>query len=124
VIEVAKKMVTLDDLDPSVEAAETIDYGLDGFFYEIDLSEANAQKLREALEPFVAVSRRVHPKDAVRRAAAVGNGGQHGPGDFDPSVVRAWAQQHGIEVSDKGRVPEHVVQQWRRATAAAPSPAG
>ena len=41
-----KVMVTLvDDLDGS-EAGETVEFGLDGAFYEIDLSEGNAERLR------------------------------------------------------------------------------
>lgn len=48
-----KVVVTLfDDIDGS-EAAETIAFGLDGKSYEIDLNQANAKKLRKALEPYV-----------------------------------------------------------------------
>ena len=47
-----------DDLDNS-EAAETIVFGVDSVSYEIDLSEANAQKLRDLLAPYVAAGRRV-----------------------------------------------------------------
>ena len=46
-------VVTLtDDLDGG-DADETVTFGLDGKSYEIDLSEANAEKLRKALAPFV-----------------------------------------------------------------------
>ena len=45
----------VDDLDGS-EASGTVDFGLDGRRYEIDLSEANAARLREALAPFVGSS--------------------------------------------------------------------
>ena len=51
-------VVTLsDDIDGS-EAAETIAFGLDGKSYEIDLNEANAEKLREALAPYVEAGRK------------------------------------------------------------------
>jgi hypothetical protein len=46
----------VDDLDGS-EASGTVDFGLDGRRYEIDLSEGNAARLREALAPFVGVAR-------------------------------------------------------------------
>ena len=46
------QIVLEDDLDGGV-AAETVTFGLDGVSYEIDLSEANAEKLRSGLEEFV-----------------------------------------------------------------------
>jgi hypothetical protein len=41
-----------DDIDGS-DADETVDFSLDGTAYEIDLSTANATRLREAIRPFV-----------------------------------------------------------------------
>jgi hypothetical protein len=121
---VAKKVVLVDDLDGRSTADETVVYGLDGEFFEIDLSTENARVLREFLSKYVAVSRPVAAKEAVRRAAASGAGQSGGGGasssDFDPATVRAWAQANGVEVSEKGRIPEHVVQKWRQASAPAP----
>ena len=53
-----KTVVTLvDDLDGG-EADETVSFGLDGSTYEIDLSSANAGKLRDALATYVGSARR------------------------------------------------------------------
>ena len=41
-------IVLVDDLD-GTEATETVTFGLDGTTYEIDLNDANAAALREAL---------------------------------------------------------------------------
>ena len=41
-----------DDIDGG-DADETVRFGLDGKAYEIDLSAANAAKLRGALQPFI-----------------------------------------------------------------------
>jgi hypothetical protein len=114
---VAKKVVTLDDLDDSKEAEETLLYLLDGEYWEIDLAAENAKKFRDAFAKYVKASRSVTAKDAARRITsngAYGTGTSYGA--YDPAVVRAWAQENGVEVSDKGRVPEHVVGMWRRAT--------
>ena len=51
-------IVLVDDLDGS-EAAETISFGLDGTNYEIDLNDANASALREALSGYVGHARKV-----------------------------------------------------------------
>ena len=53
-----QKVSLIDDLDGS-EADETVTYSLDGQEYEIDLSEENAAKFRETLEPYIDKSRPV-----------------------------------------------------------------
>src|ERR1700741_5679532 len=57
----AKKVtVTLvDDFDGAGAADETVEFGLDGGTYEIDLSSKNATKLRNDLKQWVAAGRRV-----------------------------------------------------------------
>lgn len=51
----AKKVtVTLvDDFDGEATADETVEFGLDGVTYEIDLSAKNAAKLRNDLKQWV-----------------------------------------------------------------------
>ena len=45
----------LDDIDFMAEA-RTVRFSLEGIHYEVDLSEANLQKLRDSLRPFINVS--------------------------------------------------------------------
>jgi hypothetical protein len=52
----------LDDLDFMTEA-RAVRFSLDGIHYEVDLSEANMQKLRECLRPFINVSHVVRRDD-------------------------------------------------------------
>ena len=56
----AKKVtVTLvDDFDGEGTADETVEFGLDGVTYEIDLSSKNAAKLRNDLKQWVEAGRR------------------------------------------------------------------
>ena len=51
-------IVLVDDLD-GTEATETVTFGLDGSTYEIDLNDANAAALREALSGYVGHARKV-----------------------------------------------------------------
>ena len=62
----AKKVtVTLvDDFDGEGAADETVEFGLDGVTYEIDLSAKNATKLRNDLKQWVEASRRVGGRQA------------------------------------------------------------
>lgn len=90
-----------DDLDGG-KADETVTFGLDGSTYEVDLSSANAKKLRDALAPYVGVGRKV-PARGGRRG-----GGVRGRRASSASDIRTWARENGYEVSDRGRVPAEV----------------
>src|ERR1700743_243211 len=72
----AKKVtVTLvDDFDGEGAADETVEFGLDGVTYEIDLSAKNATKLRNDLKQWVEASRRV----GGRRRGRSTSGGRRG----------------------------------------------
>ena len=50
----ARQVITtlIDDLDGK-KADRTVEFSLDGVSYTIDLSEANAGKLRKALDPYI-----------------------------------------------------------------------
>lgn len=112
-----KTLVLLqDDIDGS-EAAETINFTLDGVSYEIDLSERNAAKLREAMAPFVSHARRVGGAGTRRRT-----GGAPARADREQlSAIRAWARSRGLDVNERGRIPRHIVEQYNGG-AAAPEP--
>src|SRR4029079_4615024 len=68
--EMAKKVtVTLvDDFDGEGSADETVEFGLDGVSYEIDLSSKNASKLRADLKQWVDAGRRVGGRRRGRSA--------------------------------------------------------
>ena len=73
----AKKVtVTLvDDFDGEGAADETVEFGLDGVTYEIDLSSKNATKLRNDLKKWVEAGRRV----GGRRRGRSGSGAAGAP---------------------------------------------
>jgi Lsr2 len=97
---VSKMTVVLeDDLDGSV-AAETVRFALDGVNYEIDLSSANAGKLRAAVAPWIGSARRTGGRKAQVRATA--------RGASNANEVRTWARSKGYEVSDRGRVSAEI----------------
>lgn len=108
----AQRIQTLfiDDLDGS-EAAGTVRFGLDGTEYEIDLSTAHSEQLRNALEQYISHARRTGtPKRASRS--------QRGNSTVDTAKVRDWAKEQGIEIKDRGRVPAAVVEKYQAAVGA------
>ena len=97
-----------DDLDGG-PADETVRFAFGGADYEIDLSKKNATAFRKQLAPFLEHARkagRVQPRRPARTAAS-----QQRSGD-----IRAWAKDRGIAVSERGRIPASVVEQYHAAT--------
>ena len=79
------QVLLVDDLDGG-EADETVTFALDGKTYEIDLTTANADKLRGLLDPYTKGGRRTGGRAAGGRGKArVAAGGQPGHRE-DPRV--------------------------------------
>lgn len=93
-------IILVDDID-GTDADETVSFGIDGNQYEIDLTAANADRLRQALAPFVAHARRA--ATSGRRRTGTRNSG--GP---TPAEIRDWARANGMDVSERGRVSAEV----------------
>jgi hypothetical protein len=97
--------VTLvDDMD-GTGADETVVFSIGGRDYEIDLSEVNAGKLREAFAPFVDKARVVR---GTRRSSASSSGSGSTASREETQKMRAWANENGFTVSDRGRLPVNV----------------
>jgi hypothetical protein len=100
-------VVTLsDDIDGGA-AEETVLFALDGKSYEIDLSARNAEKLRDALTPYVAAGRRQSRAGKTMRRTEIAP---------DPATVRAWAQSRGIDLPARGRLPKAVYEAFEEAS--------
>ena len=100
-----KKIILVDDVDGG-DAAETVSFGLDGAFYELDLSKQNADNLRKAISGFVEHGRRV--------GGRAKRGTVNSP-RYDVSEVRTWAQNRGYKVSGRGRISVEVKQAFDEA---------
>jgi hypothetical protein len=111
---VAKRTVQMliDDIDGG-DADETITFALDGTQYEIDLSKQNAAKLREALAPYVGSGTRTGrgAVSAGRSTATRGRGAVKADRDQN-RAIREWAQAKGLEVSDRGRIKQEIVDRY------------
>ena len=106
----------IDDLDGD-KADETVEFGLDGKSYEIDLSTGNADKLRDALASYVAAARR----PGGRRRSGGGPAVAATAAARRPSVdreqnqaIRDWARKRGMKVSDRGRIPADVLEAYHQ----------
>lgn len=121
-----KVVVTLvDDLDES-EADETVEFGIDGSSFEIDLSDANAAKLRDSLADYIG-----HARRTAGRRRANGRGAAAAPSSAAPAArkgggrasvdreqnqaIREWARKNDFTVSERGRIPSEVSEAYHKA---------
>lgn len=103
-------IILVDDIDGS-DATETVTFGLDGTTYEIDLNDANAAALREALSGYVGHARKVTGARRTRRTSSPAPASAGG----DTKAIREWARANGHEVSDRGRVSAEIQQAYAAA---------
>jgi hypothetical protein len=108
----------VDDLDGTTsEDISTVTFALDGVEYEIDLTEANAQNLRDSLQEFIASARRTGGRFKRGTAAAHRRPATPAVSTEQTKAIRHWARQNGYTLSDRGRVPEVIVDAFDRAHA-------
>ncbi len=107
-----KKVITkvTDDLDGS-EGAEGVEFGLDGVRFAIDLGERNAAVLRSVLAPYIAAAQKVgrQPVIASRKPLTQRSSREQN------QAIREWAARNGHELSDRGRIPQAIVEAFNKA---------
>ncbi|MFD4368893.1 Lsr2 family protein [Rhodococcus sp. NPDC058521] len=114
----AKKVtVTLiDDVDQDKFADETVEFGLDGAHYEIDLSSENAAKLREELEVWVSNARKVTARKRGRATVPAATGKSRVSVDREQSAaIREWARKNNKKVSARGRISAEIIEAYNNA---------
>ncbi|GAB3807708.1 histone-like nucleoid-structuring protein Lsr2 [Micromonospora zhanjiangensis] len=110
----AKQVITVltDDLDGG-KADRTVEFGVDGVTYTIDLSDAHAGKLRKALDPYIAAGSRIGRGQVETRRSNRRRGVSAGTNRDENRAIREWARKNGHDVSERGRIPASVVQAYR-----------
>src|SRR3954470_21384887 len=100
----------IDDLDGS-DAAGTFDFAIDGRQYQIDLSDENAAKLRDALAPYVGAARKTggRGRPRVDRQTVMADKPALSNNRDETAAIREWARANGHTVSDRGRIAKSVV---------------
>jgi hypothetical protein len=109
------RIIRFDDIDGSV-AAETILFALDGQTYEIDLSRANAAKLRRALTPYVEKGRQIAripaPRSGESRRTSSGGGSARTRSEL--ADIRAWALANGYDVAPRGSLKWEIIDAYEQ----------
>jgi len=109
----------VDDLDGTHSAdVSTVRFALDGVEYEIDLTEENAGNFRSALEAFVSHARRTGGR-LKRGAPATTLASSTTASHEQAQAIRKWARRNDHEVSNRGRIPAHLIEAFEVAQAEA-----
>ena len=108
-----REVVVLEDDLEGGGADETVKFALDGVQYEIDLTAKNAARLRDSFADFIAHGRRVGRGGVVvgGRAAARARGSAAADREQN-KAIRAWAKRKGRNISDRGRIPQEIVDEY------------
>ncbi|MFE7718555.1 Lsr2 family protein [Nocardia rhizosphaerihabitans] len=113
-----KVVVTLiDDFDGTSVAEETVTFEIDGAAYEIDLSAANAVKLRELFAGWLPHARRTGRIKTSGHRSAAKRPSTRSSRRKGLSAIRAWASDNGHSVSARGRISAEVIAAYDKASA-------
>lgn len=104
----------VDDLDGSA-ADEQVEFAVDGRSYEIDLSAANAERLRDSLAPFISAARRPGGSRSSGSGSTGGSPGSTAAERAANRAVREWAIAQGMKISERGRIPSSVLEAYQKA---------
>jgi hypothetical protein len=111
------QVLLVDDLDGG-DATETVSFSLDGSSYEIDLSEKNADQLRDAFAKYVGVARKAPRSGSATGGRSAAGGRSRGSAAMDrdqAAAIRSWAKKQGLKVSDRGRIPASIIEQYNQS---------
>ncbi len=96
-------------------ADETVEFGLAGKVYELDLTKQHAAALKEILEDYVKVARPVG-KLSTSAGLKRGSGSTSTQANRDQTAaIRRWAREAGKSVSDRGRIPLEIKNEFEQA---------
>ena len=120
----AKQIVVIDDLTGESDA-ETRSLTIDGVDYEIDLTDASMQRLKNSIREFLEVARVASPRISSRSAGlaaprSIKRGTPVRKAQVLPSpssTIRAWASANSVDCPTRGRIPASVIEAYERSMA-------
>lgn len=115
----AKKTIQIITSDLSGEElepgqGETIAFSINGVDYSIDLTDAEAEAFRSTFEKYTLVaekrsSRVSSASPSTRKPSGSGRSSE------ELAHIRAWANDNGYQVSERGRIKAEIIDAFDRA---------
>ncbi|HEY2640997.1 MAG TPA: Lsr2 family protein [Streptosporangiaceae bacterium] len=91
--------------DGEVEGSETVSFSVDSAAFEIDLCSRHAKELHDIFSGYIEHARRLSGAGRRRKTRS-------GPGRERSSEIRQWARERGDKVSERGRIPASIIQEY------------
>ncbi len=112
------KVELVDDIDGG-KAERTIQFGLDGEEYEIELSRKNGRALSKVMEKYIAAARKKPRTPRKNRTVKTARSPRRERPVAAPEAsardIRAWARENDYVVPAKGRIPAPVREAYAEA---------
>lgn len=106
----------IDDIDGS-PATTTIEFGVNGKNYVIDLSDDNAAAFNKALAPYIEHARRARRAPTNKRKSRSSSEAARIKRQKN-AEIRAWALENGMTVSKRGQLGQDTIAAYEDAHAA------
>lgn len=137
VIFMARRLVNYveitDDFDRAIPAEDTVELGIDGTVYELDLTAVRAKELRDFLDQYREVAHdswKMPPRPGRKKKSpaeslpTLAGATRQKMRDRDARrVIRAWALENGHEAATTGIIRSDVIAAYREANPTAYIPA-
>lgn len=119
-------LVTCDLHEDDTEGVETVQFGVDGYSYEIDLCADHSEQVHDQLQDMISHARPVsggrgrrRPAPSRRRADRTTTATPEPPAVSDRErlqAIREWARSNGHpDLGSRGRIPRAIVEEYEAA---------
>src|SRR5436305_7113155 len=109
-------LLVCDVHDDETAATETVEFALDGSFYEVDLCEQHAGELRDRMAGYVGVARRSGGRGSLSPGRTSGRRSRRGRnGSGEAGQIREWGRGQGLAVPERGRIPAELAEKYAAA---------
>ncbi|MBC6807323.1 Lsr2 family protein [Corynebacterium sp. LK30] len=107
----------IDDLDGTPLDStdhQVVRFSFRGKNYILDLSQENAEKFEQVLEPYIAKASIDHSTVVAPRKRSSANPNAAEARDRNRKI-RQWARENGMDVADRGALPKHIIEKYESA---------
>jgi hypothetical protein len=104
----AKREVFESDISGKPDAA-TVTFGLEGEWYEIDLTDDEKKQLESKLRSYLTKGRKAAPKQPEKKRMVPAMTPE------EREKIRAWGRENGFDVPEFGRIPKQLQAAYDKA---------
>ncbi|MEJ4113584.1 Lsr2 family protein [Corynebacterium kroppenstedtii] len=103
----------LDGTELTESDATEIHFTVDGTAYMLEVSEGNARKFHEVLEPFISSATKESGRG--RRRSSYRNNVSSEATKARNRAIRKWANDNGYNVAPRGQIKKDIIEAYDRA---------